>query len=211
MKVIAIHGSPRKQGNSYYALTQVGKSLQAEGIDFEIVQVGDKFIQGCKACGKCKENKDGKCDITDDVVNDTLQKMKEADGIVLSTPVYYSGIAGTMKCFLDRVFSVSAANGRWFRHKVGASVVAVRRSGGSMAFDGLNRYLAMEEMLVPSSNYLNIIHGLDIGDAEHDTEGIQIMQLLGKNMAWMLKMREKTQKENIEPEAVEKIKTNFIR
>ncbi|KAA6349682.1 2-amino-4-deoxychorismate dehydrogenase [termite gut metagenome] len=211
MKVIAIHGSPRKEGNSYYALTQMRESLQAEGIDFEIIQTGNKFIQGCTACGKCKENKDGKCTITDDMLNDTLQKMREADGIILSSPVYYSGIAGTMKCFLDRAFSVSAANGGWFRHKVGASVVAVRRTGGSMTFDGLNRYLAMEEMLIPSSNYLNIIHGREIGDAAQDAEGIQIMQLLGKNLAWMLKMREKTQKENIEPKAVEKIKTNFIR
>jgi multimeric flavodoxin WrbA len=211
MKVIAIHGSPRKEGNSYYALMQVGRALQEEGVDFEIIQVGNKFIQGCTACGKCKENKDGKCTITDDMVNDTLQKMKEAKGIILSSPVYYSGIAGTMKCFLDRAFSVSAANGCWFRHKVGASVTAVRRSGGSMTFDGLNRYLAMEEMLIPSSNYLNIIHGRDIGDAADDAEGTQIMQLLGKNMAWMLKMREKTERESIEPKAVEKIKTNFIR
>ncbi|KAA6343247.1 2-amino-4-deoxychorismate dehydrogenase, partial [termite gut metagenome] len=128
MKVIAIHGSPRKEGNSYYALTQVGRSLQAEGVEFEIIQTGNKFIQGCKACGKCKENRDGKCAITDDMLSDTLQKMKEADGIILASPVYYSGIAGTMKCFLDRAFSVSAANGKWFRHKVGASVVAVRRT-----------------------------------------------------------------------------------
>jgi multimeric flavodoxin WrbA len=211
MKVIAIHGSPRKKGNSYYALTQVGKLLQEEDIDFEMIQIGNKFIQGCMACGKCKENKDSKCVITDDILNDTLQKMKEADGIILSSPVYYSGIAGTMKCFLDRAFSVSAANGHWFRHKVGASVVAVRRSGGSMTFDGLNRYFAMEEMLIPSSNYLNIIHGRDIGDAAYDTEGIQIMQLLGKNMAWMLKIRQKTTGEIVEPESVEKVRTNFIR
>ncbi|KAA6322426.1 2-amino-4-deoxychorismate dehydrogenase [termite gut metagenome] len=211
MKVIAIHGSPRKEGNSHYALTQVGRSLQEEGVEFEIIQIGNKFIQGCTACGKCKENRDDKCTITDDMLNDTLQKMKEADGIILASPVYYSGIAGTMKCFLDRAFSVSAANGHWFRHKVGASVVAVRRTGGSMTFDGLNRYLAMGEILIPSSNYLNIIHGREIGDAAQDVEGIQIMQLLGKNIAWMLKMREKTQRDNIEPKAIEKIRTNFIR
>jgi multimeric flavodoxin WrbA len=186
----------------------VGKFLQEEGIDFEIIQIGNKFIQGCTACGKCKENKNSKCVITDDILNDTLQKMKKADGIILASPVYYSGIAGTMKCFLDRAFSVSAANGHWFRHKVGASVVAVRRSGGSMTFDGLNRYLAMEEMLIPSSNYLNIIHGRDIGDAVYDAEGIQIMQLLGKNMAWILKIHQKTKEEIMEPELVEKVSTN---
>jgi multimeric flavodoxin WrbA len=135
--------------------------------------------------------------------------MKEADGIVLGSPVYYSGIAGTMKCFLDRTFYVAGVNGNLFRHKVGASVAAVRRTGGSMTFNSLNHYLSISEMLVPSSNYWNVIHGLEPGDAAQDDEGIQIMRMLGKNMAWMLRMREASK--NTEPAESEKIFTNFIR
>jgi multimeric flavodoxin WrbA len=143
------------------------------------------------------------------MLNDSLVKMKEADGIVISSPVYYSGIAGTMKCFLDRAFYVANVNGGWFRHKVGASVVAVRRTGGSMTFNALNHYLSIAEMIIPASNYWNVIHGLAPGDAANDEEGIQIMKILGKNMAWMLKMRERSK--DIEPEPVKKVVTNFIR
>ncbi|MDR0799207.1 MAG: flavodoxin family protein, partial [Dysgonamonadaceae bacterium] len=134
MKVIAINGSPHKDGNTAHALKQVGAELQKEGIEFEIIEVGGKSIRGCIACGKCAEKRNEKCNFTDDIVNETLVKMKEADGILLGSPVYYSGIAGTMKCFLDRTFYVAGANGGMFRHKIGASVVAVRRTGGSMTF-----------------------------------------------------------------------------
>jgi multimeric flavodoxin WrbA len=209
MKVIALNGSPHKKGNTAYALNVVGKVLQEEGIDFEIVEIGGHHIHGCIGCGKCSENQDGKCSIANDLVNDVVLKMKEADGIIIASPVYYSGIAGTMKCFLDRSFYVAATNGAWFRHKVGASVVAVRRTGGSMTFNALNHYLSISEMLVPTSNYWNVIHGLEPGDAAHDAEGNQIMQILGKNMAWMLKMVE--QAKDFEPKAEEKVFTNFIR
>jgi multimeric flavodoxin WrbA len=209
MKVIALNGSPHKSGNTAYALNVVGKALQAEGIDFEIVEIGGHHIRGCIACGQCAKKKDGKCSTTNDILNDTLVKMKEADGIILGSPVYYSGIAGTMKCFLDRAFYVASANGGWFRHKVGASVAAVRRTGGSMTFNALNHYLTLSEMLVPTSNYWNVIHGRSPGEAEQDAEGVQVMQLLGKNMAWMLKMREQTK--DIEPRAEAKVFTNFIR
>jgi multimeric flavodoxin WrbA len=209
MKVVAIKGSPRKNGNTAYALNVVGNALQEEGIDFEIIDVGGKYIRGCLACNKCAENKDGKCITTSDMLNDSLVKMKAADGIIIASPVYYSGIAGTMKCFLDRAFYVAGSNGGWFRHKAGASVVAVRRTGGSMTFNALNQYLTIAEMIIPSSNYWNVIHGLAPGDAAKDEEGIQIMKMLGKNMAWMLKMKE--QAKDIEPEQAEKIFTNFIR
>jgi multimeric flavodoxin WrbA len=209
MKVVAIKGSPRKNGNTAFALNVIGNVLKEEGIEFEIIDVGGKYIRGCIACGKCAENKDGKCSITTDMLNDTLVKMKDADGIIISSPVYYSGIAGTMKCFLDRAFYVASVNGGWFRHKVGASVVAVRRTGGSMTFNALNHYLSISEMIIPSSNYWNVIHGLAPGDAANDEEGIQIMKMLGKNMAWMLKMKERAK--DIEPESVKKVYTNFIR
>ncbi|MDR3286625.1 MAG: flavodoxin family protein [Prevotellaceae bacterium] len=209
MKVVAIQGSPRKNGNTFFALTVISKIFNDEGIDFEIIEIGGKHIRGCTACEKCYENRDGKCAITNDVLNETVAKMKNADGIILASPVYYSGIAGTMKCFLDRAFYVADVNGGWFRHKIGASVVAVRRTGGSMTFNSLNHYLNIAEMLIPSSNYWNIIHGLAPGDASKDEEGIQIMQMLAKNMAWMLKMREHTK--DIEPKQAEKVFTNFIR
>jgi multimeric flavodoxin WrbA len=209
MKVIALNGSPHKNGNTAYALNVVGKVLQAEGIEFEIVEIGGHQIHGCIGCGNCGANKDGKCSITGDVVNETVLKMKDADGIIIASPVYYSGIAGTMKCFLDRAFYVASANGGWFRHKVGASVVAVRRTGGSMTFNALNHYLTVSEMLVPASNYWNVIHGRAPGEAAQDAEGNQIMQMLGKNMAWMLKMRE--QGKGIEPKAEEKVFTSFVR
>ncbi|MDR3309064.1 MAG: flavodoxin family protein [Tannerella sp.] len=209
MKVIAIKGSPRKDGNTAYALQTVGEALREEGIEFEIIDVGGHNIHGCLACGKCAEKKDGKCAIRSDMVNETLVKMREADGIILGSPVYYSGIAGTMKCFLDRAFYVAAANGGWFRHKVGAAVVAVRRTGGSMTFNALNLYLTISEMMIPSSNYWNVIHGTAVGEAAQDAEGVQIMQILGKNMAWMLRMKEQNTKP--EPEQEAKVRMNFIR
>ena len=209
MKVVAINGSPRKNGNTWFALQTVGDMLVAEGIDFEIIHVGLKPVHGCVACRKCFDNKNNKCSINSDGFNDFLAVVREADGIILGSPVYYSGIAGTMKCFLDRLFYVSGANGGWMRHKVGASVVAVRRSGGSATWNALNYYLTISEMLVASSNYWNIIHGAKSGDAEQDTEGIQIMQILGANMAWLLKTRQ----ENIDsaPTKRDKIFLNFVR
>jgi multimeric flavodoxin WrbA len=209
MKVVAINGSPHKNGNTAYALAVTGAALQSEGIDFEIIDIGGKQIRGCLACNKCFETQNEQCVTTSDMLNETLLKMKEADGIILASPVYYSGIAGTMKCFLDRAFYVAAANGGWFRHKVGTSVVAVRRTGGSMTFNALNQYLSISEMLIPSSNYWNVIHGLEPGDAAQDEEGIQIMKVLGKNMAWMLKMKAQTM--DMEPMEIEKVFTNFIR
>lgn len=209
MKVMAIQGSPRKNGNTFFALSVIKNILNEEGIDFEIADIGGRHIRGCTACNKCYENQDGKCIITNDVVNDTIAKMKDADGIILASPVYYSGIAGTMKCFLDRTFYIANVNGGWFRHKVGASIVAVRRTGGSMTFNSLNHYLNIAEMLIPSSNYWNVIHGLAPGDAAKDEKGIRIMQILAKNMSWMLKMREHSK--DIQPKQSDKIFTDFIR
>ncbi len=126
MKVIAINGSPKKEGNTYHAVKMVGDELVASGIEFEILHVGHKLIHGCTACGKCAENRDEKCSLGVDGLNQWIQIVKAADGIIIGSPVYYSGIAGTMKCFLDRLFYVSGANGNLFRHKVAAAVVAVR-------------------------------------------------------------------------------------
>ena len=210
MKVVAFNGSPRPEGNTYHALNTVGEELKKQGIDFEIVHVGNKSIRGCIACMGCWKNQNERCVINDEV-NDWIQKMKEADGIILGSPVYYSGIAGTMKSFLDRAFLVAGANQSMLRHKVGATVVAVRRSGGVNTFDALNHYIMYSEMFVPTSNYWNVTHGLEAGEASRDSEGNQIMRVLGKNMAWLLKALAagKAQVEPIERE--EKTFTNFIR
>jgi multimeric flavodoxin WrbA len=211
MKVIAINGSPRKEGNTYQALSMVGKELMAGGIDFEILHVGHKQIHGCMACGKCAVNKDEACSIKSDDVNKWIQVLKTADGIILGSPVYYSGVAGTMKCFLDRAFYVAGSNGSLFRHKVGGALVALRRSGGSATLDSLNHYIHYSEMIVATANYWNIIHGRAIGEVAQDMEGQQIMRVLGKNMTWLLKMIEASKDLVEEPAVEQKIVTNFIR
>ena len=131
MKVVAINGSPNKEGNTYHALRMVGSKLEEKGIDFEIIHIGNKAIRGCLACGKCRENRNEKCVTTTDSLNEWIQTMKMADGIIIGAPVHYAGIPGTMKSFLDRAFYVAGVNGGLFRHKVAAAVVAVRRTGGS--------------------------------------------------------------------------------
>jgi multimeric flavodoxin WrbA len=211
MKVIAINGSPNKEGNTFRSLSMVGEEIKAGGIDFEILHIGHKLIHGCIACGKCAVNKDEKCSIITDDLNKWIQQLKVADGIILGAPVHYSGIPGTMKSFLDRLFYVSGSNGNLFRHKVAAAIVAVRRSGGSSTFDALNHYLTYSEMIMATSNYWNIIHGRTPGEVTQDGEGGQIMHVLGKNMAWLLKMKEATANIIEAPKKEKKIITNFIR
>ena len=211
MKVIAINGSPNQKGNTWFALKTAGDVLVREGIEFEIIHVGHQSIHGCLACKKCKDAKDSLCSIRNDGFNKHLPAIREADGIILGSPVYYSGIAGTMKCFLDRLFYVSGSNGNWMRHKAGAAVVACRRSGGSAAWNSLNFYLTISEMTVASSRYWNIIHGAKEGEAEQDIEGIQIMQILGANMAWLLKSRKASISLATPPLSGGKSFLNFIR
>lgn len=209
MKVIAINGSPKAKGNTYHAIKLVSEEMEKFGIETEIIHVGNQVFRGCMACGACAKNRDEKC-IFDDGINDIIQKMKEADGIILGSPVHYSAIAGTMKSFLDRAFYVAGVNGGLFRHKVGASVVAVRRSGGLPTFNQLNNFINYSEMLMPTSNYWNVIHGRAPEEVLQDEEGIQIMKVLGKNMAWLLKLVENGK--NIPaPEKDKKIFTSFIR
>jgi len=211
MKVVAINGSPKKEGNTWHALNLVATELEKEGIETEILHVGNKLIQGCIACGMCGKYKNEQCALTGDVVNEYIQKMKSADGIILGTPVHYAAIGGTMKSFLDRLFYVSGMNGGLFRHKVGASVVAVRRSGGVPTFNQLNNYLHYAEMVIPNSNYWNVIHGGKPGDVLQDLEGLQIMRVLGKNMAWLMKLVENGKGTIALPEKEAKTYMNFIR
>lgn len=210
MKVLAFNGSPRRKGNTYHALELVCETLEKENIETEIIQVGSKKISGCLACRTCVKKRDERCSI-DDEVNDWLQSMKTADGLLFGSPVHYSAVGGNMKSFLDRVFYVAGVNGSLFRHKVGASVVAVRRSGGLPAFNELNNYLHYSEMMIPASNYWNVIHGTLPGDALKDEEGKQIMRILAKNMAYLLKVITYAKDHVQAPESEKKILTNFIR
>lgn len=211
MKVLAINGSPKAQGNTYHAIMMVGEELKKQGIELEVVQIGDKKISGCLSCGACARNKNEKCIIEDDIVNETIQKMKAADGIIISSPVHYAGIGGTMKSFLDRAFYVSGVNGSLLRHKVGAAVVADRRSGGVSTFTQLNNFLNYSEMLMPTSNYWNVAFGRAPGEIEKDDEGHQIMRVLGKNMAWLMKLKEYGKDSVPAPERENKVYMSFIR
>lgn len=210
MKVFAINGSPKPNGNTAFAMKTVLGELEKQGITTELVTIGHKEIRGCLGCGACFKNRN-MCCIIDDTVNELVPKMAEADGLLIGSPVYYSGVNGVMKAFLDRAFYVAGANGGLMRHKVGAVVVAVRRSGGIPAFDQLSKYLQISEMIAVSSSYWNVIHGTVPDDAQQDLEGVQIMQMLGKNMAWLMKLVEYGKGHVEEPAPEPKVRTNFIR
>ncbi len=181
-KIIAINGSPRAKGNTHYALNIIKEELAPLGVEVEIVHIGHKAIHGCIACGKCKESGDGRCAIKGDEVNEMIGRMTEADGIIIGSPVYYSGIAGGMKCFLDRVFYASSSL-KPFKGKIGASVVALRRGGGTTTFSALNYYLHIAQMRMVGSQYWNMIHGRLPGEAALDEEGVATMRTLAQNIA----------------------------
>ena len=208
MKVLAINGSPRADGNTATALRLVIHALENEGVATELVTIGQKVLRGCLACYQCRERQNQRCAFDGDEVNALIPKMIEADGILLGSPVYYSGINGTMKSFLDRAFF---AAGPKMRHKAGAAVVAVRRSGGSATFDQLNKYFLISQMCVVGSNYWNIIHGMMPGEATQDAEGQQVMRTLGQNMAWLLKLIDYGKTGIAQPIPEDKIMTNFVR
>ncbi|MGB3368633.1 MAG: flavodoxin family protein [Acidaminobacteraceae bacterium] len=210
MKVVLFNGSPRKEGNTYHAMKMLETELQNEGIDTEILHIGGSVIRGCTACGMCAKNKDEKC-VLNDEVNGWIQSIKDADGIILASPVYSADITGTMKSFLDRAFYVSYVNESLFRYKVGASVAVSRRSGGMPAFNQLNNYLTYSQMMIPTSNYWNVIYGSIPGDVNYDEEGKQILRVLGKNMAWLMKLVEAGKDTIKEPEQEKKSFMNFIR
>jgi multimeric flavodoxin WrbA len=189
MKVIALNGSPRPGGNTAHLLNCVLQELEAEGIATELVQVGGSNIRGCGACLKCMVRKDSRCSVEDDA-NGFMEKIFAADGVVLGSPTYFSNVTAEMKALIDRTGYVARANGGLLRRKVGAGVVAMRRAGGLHAFDTLNHFFLINEMMVPGSSYWNVSVAKDPGDAERDPEGIRTMQALGRNMAWLLKKLE---------------------
>lgn len=212
MEIVAINGSPHENGNTAHAIRVVANELAKENIQTKIIHVGNQAIRGCIACGGCAKAENEKCVLTDSaVVNDAIAQMKAADGILLASPVYFAGMAGTMKAFLDRAFFVSVVNGNLFRHKVAGSLAVVRRSGGIEAVDQLNKYLNYGEFVTVNSNYWNVIHGMQPGEVMQDAEGVQIMEVLGKNMAWMLKMMEYGREKFPPPKQVSKVTMSFVR
>ncbi|MBN1549992.1 flavodoxin family protein [bacterium] len=187
MKVIAFNGSARKDGNTAYLIRTIFDELNRENIETEMIQLAGKPLRGCMACGKCRENRDRHCVIKTDEMNIYIEKMVEAEGIILGSPTYFATITSEMKALIDRTGYVCRGNGHLLARKVGAAVVAVRRGGAVHAFDTLNHFFTISQMIIPGSDYWNFGMGLQPGDVENDTEGIQTMQILGRNMAWLMK------------------------
>jgi len=187
MKVVAFNGSARKNGNTAILINYVLRELENEGIETELVQLSGKKIRGCIACMKCFENKDQRCSVTKDDINSCIEKMIEADGIILGSPTYFANVSTELKALIDRAGMTSIANDRMLKRKVGAAVVAVRRAGSTHVFNSINHFFFIEEMIVPGSIYWNMGIGMDKGDVENDEEGLNTMKVLGENMAWLLK------------------------
>lgn len=187
MKVIAFNGSPREDGNTSILINRVLDVLQQEGIETELYHLGGKKIQGCIACYECFKNKDRRCSVKDDAANECIEKMLEAEGVILGSPTYFSDVSTETKALIDRSGFVAKANGDMFKRKVGAAVVAVRRAGSVHVFDSINHLFFISQMIVAGSNYWNMGIGLNKGDVENDKEGLKTMKVLGENMAWLLK------------------------
>ena len=206
MKVLMLNGSPKANGNTYTALLEIGKQLNKENIEYEIVQIGGAPMRDCIGCGRCTENG---CIFSDGGVNEFIAKAKEADGFVFGTPVYYAHPSGRILSFLDRVFySGSGA----FRFKPGAAVAVARRGGTSASFDCLNKYFGISQMPVAGSTYWNNVHGAVPGEVSFDEEGMRTMRNLARNLAWMIRCFDAGKKNGIPlPETETGNKTNFIR
>lgn len=187
MKVIAFNGSSRKNGNTGILLKTVMEQLEDQGIETELVNLAGKNLQGCIACTKCFKNKDRHCAVENDGLNEYLAKMLEADGILLGSPTYFADVSANMKALIERAGMVSRANGDLLRRKVGAGVVAVRRAGSIHAFNSLNFFFFIGQMIVPGSSYWNLGIGREPGEVENDQEGMDTMRTLGQNMAWLMK------------------------
>ena len=186
MKVIAFNGSARKDSNTAIMLNVVLEELEKQGIDTELYQLAGKQIHGCIACYKCMENKDQRCSVKKDVANECIEKMLDADGIILGSPTYFADVTTEMKALIDRAGLVSRANGDMLKRKVGASVVVARRGGSIHAFDTMNHFFLIGQMVIVGSNYWNMGFGLNKGDVESDQDGLGTMKTLGENMGWAL-------------------------
>ncbi len=187
MKVVAFNGSARKDGNTAILIRRVLDVLEAEGIETEFIQLAGQQVHGCMACGTCKKVKNRECKIVNDDVNAYIGKMAEADGIILGSPTYFSMMSPELKALIDRAGYVARANGDMFKRKVGAAVVVNRRAGGIPTFDAINHFFLISQMIVPGSSYWNVGVANEKGSVEQDTEGLEIMDNLGNNMAWLIK------------------------
>jgi multimeric flavodoxin WrbA len=187
MKVVAFNGSPRVDSNTAILIRHVFAELNKEGIETEALSLGGKPLRGCLGCYKCYINQNRQCVQTKDALNAYVQKMAEADGIILASPVYVASVPSEMKALIDRAVMVNKANGGFLRRKVGVAVAAVRRGGMITALDTMNHFFLLSEMIVPGSSYWNFAFGLEKGDVDKDQEGILTMQVLGQNMAWLMK------------------------
>jgi multimeric flavodoxin WrbA len=186
MKVVAFNGSARQDGNTAILLRRVLDELEREGIETELVHLAGHDLHGCTGCRKCAARKDRRCSRDDDMVNRCIEKMLAADGILLGSPTYFADVTTEMKALIDRCGFVAKQNQDMFRRKVGAAVVAVRRAGSTHAFDTMNHFFTINQMIVPGSSYWNVGIGRDKGDVEKDEEGLRTMKVLGENMAWLL-------------------------
>ncbi len=206
MKVLLINGSPNEKGCTYTALSEVAKTLEECGVMAEIVQIGKQAVRGCIGCGGCAGK--GRCVFNDDMVNEWLAKMEEADGLVIGSPVYFASPNGNLISLLDRLFYA----GKNFAHKPAAAVVSARRGGTTVSLDDIQKYFTIRQMPVVSSTYWNMVHGNKPEEVLQDKEGLQTMRNLGRNMAWILKCIEAGKQNGIMPPVAENdSRTNFIR
>ena len=187
MKVVAFNGSARKDGNTAILINTALKELEKNGIETELVQLAGKKIHGCIVCRKCFENKDQRCSVKTDVVNECLEKIMNAEGVILGSPTYFADITPEMKALIDRVGYVAMANNYMLKRKVGAGIVVARRAGSIHALDSINHLFLISQMIIPGSRYWNLGFGAEKGAVEKDEEGLLIMKTLGENMAWLLK------------------------
>ncbi len=204
MKVLMLNGSPKSNGNTAAALAEMIKTFEKNGVEVELVQVGNQKISGCLACGGCST---GKC-VIDDLVNEVAEKLAEADGMVIASPVYYASANGTLISFLDRLFYSAGCD---MRMKVGASVAVARRGGCTATFDQLNKYFTITGMPIASSNYWNMVHGRVPGEALQDEEGMQTVRVLADNMTFLMKSIAVGKEMFGLPEKEDKVATHFIR
>ena len=206
MKVVLINGSPNEKGCTYTALKEVADELQRQGVEAEIVHIGKAPVRGCLGCGGCR--KTGRC-VFDDAVNTLAETLIQADGLVFGSPVFYAGISGQLKCFMDRLFY---SRGAQLSGTPAAAVVSARRGGCVSAFDDINRFFTINRMPVVSSQYWNQVHGNTPDEVRKDEEGLKILRTLARNMAWLLKNLEAGREAGVpEPEREAPLRTNFIR
>ena len=186
MKVVAFNGSPRKNGNTMYLIKKVLEPVEESGINTEIIQVGGRNIHGCRACFRCFDNKDNMCSVKDDIFNECLEKMIEADAIIIGSPTYFANVTAEIKALIDRAGLVAIANSGLLENKIGAAVTAERRAGGLTVIEAIYRMFLVTKMIIPCSTYWNFGIGLEEGEVASDTEGINNMIDLGKRIAWLL-------------------------